>query len=308
MADARRPTPGSVVLWAAALAVTLLAAAWQWWTGPSHPKEGEVVVSGKTVTYRFLRSGISGEPLRVAITAPAEVSGTLRWRRYPGEEPFGGITMLRDGEELFGLLPTQPPAGRLEYSLVLAGPSGLTRIPEEGPVLMRYRGRVPPSLFIPHIVLVFLSMLVGVRAGLGAFWTRSETFLLSRVTLAGVTIGGMILGPIVQKFAFDTFWRGWPLGSELIDNKTLVLWLAWIAAVVAVAATRDKTDRFARTLVVAAAVVMIVVSFVPHHLRGGPPADTEQDAGGATSVSVTASRGDAASYSTEGSVGSPSFS
>jgi len=128
------------------------------------------------------------------------------------------------------------------------------------------------------------------------------------VTLAGVTIGGMILGPIVQKFAFDTFWRGWPLGSELIDNKTLVLWLAWIAAVVAVAATRDKTDRFARTLVVAAAVVMIVVSFVPHRLRGGQPADTERDAGGA--VSVTASRGDAASpgYSTEGSVGSPSFS
>jgi hypothetical protein len=270
MADARRRrAPGSALLWAAAGLITLSAAAWQWWTGPSRPKQGEAVISGETVPYRFLRSGISGEPLRVAITAPEEFTGTLRWRRHPGEEPFGGITMLRDGEELFGLLPHQPPAGRLEYSLVLAGPSGLTRIPAEGPVVMRFRGRVPPTLLIPHIGILFLSMLIGVRAGLGALWVRPETFLLSRVTLAGITVGGMILGPIVQKFAFDAFWRGWPLGGDPTNDKTLVLWLAWVVAVLAVAATRDKTDRFARTLVVAAAVVTTFVSLVPQSLRGG---------------------------------------
>jgi hypothetical protein len=268
-----------VFLWAAAGLITLSAAAWQWWTGPSRPKQGEAVISGETVPYRFLRSGISGEPLRVAITAPPELAGTLRWRRHPGEKPFGGITMLRDDEELFGLLPTQPPAGRLEYSLVLAGPSGLTRIPEEGPVVMRFRGRVPSALFIPHIGIVFLSMLVGVRAGLGALWARPETFFLSRVTLAGITVGGMILGPIVQKFAFDAFWRGWPLGDDPTSNKTLVLWLAWVVAVLAVVATRDKTDRFARTLVVAATLATIVAAFVPHRLRGGQPDAPKPNAG-----------------------------
>ncbi len=268
MADARRRRPpGSAPLWAAAVLITATAAAWQWWTGPSRTQQGKVVISGKAVPYRFLRSGISGEPLRVAIAAPPEVSGTLRWRRYPGEEPFGGITMLRDGEELFGLLPHLPPAGRLEYSLVLAGPSGLTRIPEEGPVVMRFRGHVPPALLIPHIGLVFLSMLVGVRAGLGALWARPETFLLSRVTLGGITVGGMILGSIVQRLAFDAFWRGWPFGNDPTSNKTLVMWLAWVVAVGAVAATRDKTDRFARSLVVAAAVATIVASLVPHSLR-----------------------------------------
>ncbi|MGD8895221.1 MAG: hypothetical protein PVJ73_04220 [Acidobacteriota bacterium] len=268
MADGRHSAPGSVLLWAAALAVTLTAAAWQWWTDPTPPREGEVVISGTTVRYSFLRSGVVGEPLRVAIAAPADLSGTLRWRPHPGDEPFGGITMLHDGEELFGLLPPQPPGGQLEYSVVLAGPSGLTRIPEEGPVVMRYRGRVPRVLFLSHVVFIFLSMLIGVRAGLGALWTLPDTFFLSRVTLASITIGGMILGPIVQKFALDAFWASWPLGDEPIGTKTLVLWLAWVAAVVAVAATRDKTDRFARTLVVAAAAVTVVVFFLPPALHG----------------------------------------
>lgn len=264
MAEARRRhIPGSVPLWAIALLIALSAAAWQWWSGPSRPRHGEVAVSGETVPYTFLRRGVAGEPLRVAIAAPAGLSGTLRWRPYPGDEPFGGITMLRDGEDLFGLLPVQPPGGRLEYSLVLAGPSGLTRVPEEGPVVATFRGPVPGSLLVPHVVLLLLSVLTGVRAGLGALWVRRETFFLSRVTLVGITLGGVILRPIVQKLSFDTFWRGWPLGGDLGDNGMVVLWLAWLAAVVAVGATRDKTDRFARTTVVVAAVVTVVVSLMP---------------------------------------------
>jgi hypothetical protein len=245
------------------------------------------VIAGETVSYRFARSGIAGEPLRVTIAAPAELTGTLRWRPYPDVETFGGITMLRDGEELFGLLPAQPPAGRLEYSVVLAGPGGLTRIPEEGPVVMQYRGPVPTALSIPHVVLIALSMLVGVRAGLGALWARPETFVLSRVTLVGITLGGMILGPIVQKLAYATFWRGWPVGGELTDIKVLVLWLAWVAAVVVVAASPNKTDRFARTTVVAAAAVLIILALVPHRLRGGQTGTSKSDTGRSVSDSIS---------------------
>jgi hypothetical protein len=269
MADrGRRRPPGSVILWVAALAIMLAAAAWQRRSGPSHPKRGEAVIAGQNVSYGFHRRGISGEPFRVSIPAPSEVTGNVRWRRYPSEEPFGTLTMVRDDGGLFALLPTQPPAGKLEYSLVLVGPDGFTRLPEDGPVVMRFRGHVPLAVLVPHVTIVFLSMLVGIRAALGALWARPETFALSKATLAGVTVGGMILGPIVQKFAFDAFWTGWPLGRDLTDNKTVVLWLAWVVAILAVRAAKDVTDRFARTLVVAAAVVMIVVYLVPQSLRG----------------------------------------
>lgn len=269
MAERGRGRPaGSAVLWVAAVVIVLAAAAWQRWTGPSQPRSGEAVIAGQAVSYRFYRSGISGKPFRVSIPAPAEITGNVRWRPYPSEESFGTLTMVQDDGELFGLLPAQPPGGKLEYSLVLVGPDGLTRLPEDGPIVMRFRGPVPLALFVPHIVIIFLSMLVGVRAALGALWARPDAFLLAKATLAGITVGGMILGPIVQKFAFDAFWTGWPLGRALTENKTVVLWLAWIVAVLAVRAAKNVTDRFARTLVVTAGVVMIVVYLVPMSLRG----------------------------------------
>jgi hypothetical protein len=91
---------------------------------------------------------------------------------------------------------------------------------------------------------------------------------LSKITLAGITAGGLILGTAVQKAALDAYWTGWPVGSNLTDYLTLVVWLAWVVAVLAVAETKDETDRFARTMVVVAAIVTIVVSVLPGSLRG----------------------------------------
>ncbi len=260
---------GSVALWIAALLIVLAVAAWQWQADTTHPKQGDVVVSGQTVTYRFLRSGTSGEPLRVTITAPEELIGNLRWRPYPGEEAFESLSMLRDGEQLVGFLPSQPPGGRLEYSLALAGPSGLTRVPADGAVVLQFQGSVPSFVLVPHVSILLLSILVGVRAGLGAAWALPDAARLSMLTLAGMTVGGMILGPIVHKLAFGAFWTGWPFGSDWGANGTVVMWLVWVVAVLAARAAHDVTDRFARTTVVGAALVTIVVSLAPRGAPGG---------------------------------------
>jgi hypothetical protein len=44
----------------------------------------------------------------------------------------------------------------------------------------------------------------------------------------------MILGPVVQKFAFGEYWTGFPFGTDLTDNKTLIAFIGWIIALVAV--------------------------------------------------------------------------
>jgi hypothetical protein len=279
MPNRERQPAGSILLWILALLVMLGSAVWQRKTGPTHPQKGEVEIAGQTVPYTLLRSGTSGEPLRVTVGAPPEVTGTIRWRRYPTDEPFGALTMLRDGEVLVGLLPTQPPAGKLEYQLVLAGSFGLARIPADEPVVMRFKDSVPAWALIPHILLIFLAMLIGVRAGLAALLGRPETKRLALVTLAGITVGGMILGPVVQKYAFGAFWTGWPFGYDLTDNKTLVMFVAWLVAVLVLAYARGQKDRFARTVVAMATVVMIAVYLVPHSLRGSQLDYDKLDAG-----------------------------
>lgn len=285
----QRP-PGSAILWVAALLVMLSAAFWQRQTGPTHPQQGEVEIAGQSVPYRLLRSGTSGEPLRVTVGAAPEVTATMRWRHYPTEEQFQGTTMLRDGDVLVGLLPTQPPAGKLEYQLVLAGPFGLARIPAEEPVVMRFKAPVPAWALVPHILIIFLAMLVGVRTGLAAAFGRPEMRRLAQITLAGITVGGMILGPVVQKYAFGAFWTGWPFGYDLTDNKTLVMFLAWLVAVLVVATAPARKDRFARTVVILATVVMIAVYLVPHSLRGSQLDYEKLNAGQSSEEAISTGR------------------
>jgi hypothetical protein len=244
------------------------AAVWQRLTGPTHPRRGTAVVAGQEVRWRLLRSSLSGQPFMVAIPAPPGVSGVVQYRRYPTSEPFQDVPMSRQGEDLVALVPSQPPAAKLEYSVVLSTPSGPVRVPEGEPIVMRFKGDVPPLVLIPHVVTMFLAMMIGIRAALAAVLGRPEARRYAWVAVVGIAVGGLVLGPIVQKCAFGAYWTGWPLGSDLTDNKTLAMWLAWVAAVAVFWRRRDPLDRVARWVTVAAAVVMIAVYVVPHSLHG----------------------------------------
>jgi hypothetical protein len=244
------------------------AAVWQRLTGPTHPRRGTTAITGQDVRWRLLRSSVSGVPFMVALPAPEGVTGAVRYRRYPTSEPFREVPMNREGGTLAALLPTQPPAGKLEYYLSLATPAGPVRVPEGEPIVMRFKGDVPALVLIPHVVTMFVSMMIGIRAALAAALGRPESRRYAWVAVVGIAIGGLVLGPIVQKYAFGAYWTGWPFGNDLTDNKTLGMWLAWVAAVAVWRRRPDPADRLARWTTVAAALVMVAVYLVPHSLRG----------------------------------------
>jgi hypothetical protein len=204
----------------------------------------------------------------VALPAPSDVTGVVRYRRYPANEPLQDVPMSRVGEDLVALLPAQPPAGKLEYSVVLTTPSGTVNVPGGEPIVMRFKGDVPALLLIPHVVTMFLAMMIGVRAALAAAVGRPEARRYAWVAVVGIAIGGLVLGPIVQKHAFGAYWTGWPFGTDLTDDKTIAMWLAWVLAVAAFWRRKDPLDRLARWVTIGAAVVMIAVYVVPHSLRG----------------------------------------
>ena len=249
------------------------AATWQRLTGPTHPRRGHTEIAGHDVHWRLLRTQTSGQPLRVAVVVPDQidattVQGVVHFRRFPTDEPYRPMPMSRQDDELVGFLPTQPPAGKLEYYVELLAPNGPVRLPEGEPVLMRFKGHVPLWILLPHVVAMFFAMLIGVRAALAAALGRPETRRLVPIVVVGITLGGMILGPVVQKHAFGAYWTGWPLGGDLTDNKTAAMWLAWIAALVVLLRHRDPRGRVARLGVVLAALVMLAVYVIPHSLRG----------------------------------------
>ncbi len=276
------PRLTSALLWTLALVLMLSAAVYQRLTGPTNPLRGSLVVDGASQRYRLLRSEETVRDARIAVPAPGpEATGRLIWRRYPTSDEFGTLDMAlettQEGRrELAARLPAQPSAGKLEYRLEVDAPDGLVRIPSgeqehgEATIVLRYKDPVPLPLLLAHIAFMFFGVLIGMRAALGALFAPRGMHAHAWITLALMTVGGMVLGPIVQKHAFGAYWTGFPWGYDLTDNKTLIMWLVWIGACVVLGWKRpDGTPRWrARVAVLAAAVVMTVVYLIPHSLRG----------------------------------------
>jgi hypothetical protein len=257
----------SATLWIAAVAGTLAAGAWQRRTGPSYPFRTQVPLGAAGLRVSLPRSHPTSADASVTLPAPhAGMTGTLFWRRYPTSEPFTAVPLRGGGGTLAAALPAQPPAGKVEYYLMLTADSARVRVPSEAgeTVILRFQGRVPLLVLVPHIAAMFLAMLLGLRAGLGAALEPRGHGTLTILTLVTLTLGGFILGPVTQKYAFDAFWTGVPFGWDLTDNKTLVAWIGWATASLAVM----RRWQGARGLVVAASAVMIVIFAVPHSLRG----------------------------------------
>jgi len=133
---------------------------------------------------------------------------------------------------------------------------------KESPVIIRFKGSVPGQVLLPHILIMFLAMLFSTGAGLLALFKVPSYRKFGIWTLILLFAGGMVLGPIVQKFAFGAFWTGIPFGWDLTDNKTLIAFLFWILAV----AMNLKRERPFFTIL--AAIVLLLVYSIPHSLFG----------------------------------------
>jgi len=258
-----RNAPPALV-WIFAFVITLCAAYFQRTTGPSYPVRETVHVAGKKIDVRLLRThGGEGDlPLVIRDVDPSVV-GKIFWRRYPTGEEYRAIDLVRDGKDLKGALPHQPPAGKIEYGVELRHGAEAVSLPADGSVIARFKGAVPTAALIPHILFMFAAMLVSNRAGIEAARGGSRIAAYTWVSLALMLLGGMIFGPIVQKYAFDAYWTGVPFGYDLTDNKTLIAFAGWIAAAVAVVRRKN-----ARAWVLGAALLTLVIFLVPHSLLG----------------------------------------
>jgi hypothetical protein len=243
--------------------MTLGSAAWQRKSGPSYPVRDAVTLDGEEISFRLTRThgGEGDQPVRVAVADP-DVAGELLWRRYPTDDPWRRVVMVREGGDLVSALPHQPPAGKLEYRVRLWKGTEVVAFPDRAAVT-RFKGAVPAAVLAPHILLMFTAMLLSTRAGLGALAGEDDGGRTARWTLATMVVGGLILGPAVQKAAFDAWWTGIPFGHDLTDNKTLIAALAWAWAVF-----RVRGGRSARLSVVFASLVTLVIFLVPHSVLG----------------------------------------
>ena len=249
-------------LWSLAVLVTLVSAVWQRTTGPTYPAKGEVLLGGQPVHLKLLRThpGEGDLPVRVTV-GERDVSGLVAWRKYPTQDPWQALPMVRRGDVLEATIPHLPPAGKVEYEVKLTlGGESATFPPR--PAVARFRGEVSPYILVPHILCMFLGMIFSNKAGLDALIGHPPHRLVF-ITCALIGVGGFILGPAVQKMAFDAWWTGIPFGHDLTDNKTLIAGIAW-----AIALSHFHRGKNPRWVIVIAAVATLVVFAIPHSAWG----------------------------------------
>lgn len=254
----------SVWLWIVATFITLVAAIYQRATGPSYPVRGHVHVGTVDVKFKLPRSAdaAADAPITVAVLDKA-IGGELVYRRYKSNDEWTTVAMQRSGDNLNASLPKQPPAGKVEYQINLMDGNGKKVALTADKVVVRFRGVVPFYILHPHIFFMFFSMLVGTRCGLEALFKGDRARRMAIETAVMLFVGGIILGPIVQKFAFGEFWTGWPFGHDLTDNKTAVALLFWLIAL-----WRDFKAGTGRKWYILASVMMLAIFSIRHSALG----------------------------------------
>jgi hypothetical protein len=252
-----------IILWTIAVILTIASVRYQKLTGPTYPKEGEVLFEGNKITYKFDRSHPGSDNHKVSIEVPdTNISGCLIYKRYKSYDTLSEVKMTRNGKILFSEFPGQPPAGKIEYLVKLTKGLSYVNIPPN-PVVLRFRGDVPAGVLIPHIIFIFFAMLLSTRTGIEAFYKDAKLKGYVLWTVVILFIGGLIFGPIVQKFSFGEFWTGFPFGFDLTDNKTLIAFLSWLPALYLVI-----KNKSARKWVIGAAIVTLIIFLIPHSVLG----------------------------------------
>ena len=222
------------VYWLLAVVITLVLSVYQRMTGPTYPKKVAVELNGGRYKVKLPRSGVQQDEFVVLKDIPSDAKA--QWQ---------------------AALPVQPVAGKLQYYITIDGKD----YPADEPVVIRFRNDVPASILIPHILLMFGAMLLAVYTFLLVITHKAYAKWL-RLTVALLFIGGFILGPLVQHAAFGPWWTGFPYGTDLTDNKTLLSFLFFVAALVTL------KWKYNKWVVCLAVLFMILIFSIPHSVYG----------------------------------------
>ena len=262
----------NVWFWILAFLITAASAVYQRMTGPTYPVRGTAEIGGAEQPFEFLTTEEVGNDLEIVLAAPdTALHAWVEYKRYKSHDQWSRIDLVRNDETLAASLPHQPPAGKLIYQVFAARAEGPAVPLTAEPVIARYKGSVPGWVLLPHILIMFAAMLIANRAGLEALDAEGRPKRLMGTAIILLFIGGFILGPIMQRYAFGAFWTGFPFGTDLTDNKTLIAFIFWLWAWY-----KNRGSRSGRVWVVVAALVTLIIFLIPHSVLGSELDYTQQ--------------------------------
>lgn len=250
------------IIWFLSFTITIFIAIYQRITGPTYPVKGKIDINGKNVRYYLPRScTIKKDDCIARIYIPG-LDGYLLYKRYNVNEDFKKVNILTDrGFSYFRLNSDFPKAAKIEYEVYIRNGDGYFKL-NPGRIILRFKGDVSSILLFFHIAFMFLFMLFSTYIFLELNINQNlnrKIFYLNYFFM----VAGVLSGTIVQFYAFDKFWSGFPVGNDLTDNKSLVMFILWTLTMFSVLRSKDS-----RKLLNFSFIMTMLVYLIPHSLFG----------------------------------------
>lgn len=250
-----------ILLWIIAAIITIAAAVFQRLTGPTYPLRGNINLNEQTISFKLVRSIEIGSNASIKIPYVENTDAFIAYKRYKTDDTLTVVRMQKKDNEYFVVLPDLPPAGKYAYSAYYQI-DGEKHYLNKSDVIVRYKGAVPSWVLFFHVLFMFMAMVISNYTGLLSVFNKAFVHRWAIVTIVFLFIGGLVFGPIVQKYAFNEYWAGFPFGYDLTDNKVLLSFIVWIIALTAYLRTNNSKWYLM------ASIVMLIIYLIPHSLYG----------------------------------------
>jgi len=191
---------------------------------------GDVSISHTTVTENFG----DGPIIELKISAVDSLRPMVLYSEQAGS-PYQSMEMVLGANGYYARLPALDKGRKWYYHIDIYRVNAIiATIPVSGDQFIKFKGHVSPFVLIPHIACMFATIFFGLLTvftavdysrGRGEL-KRSVKFLF--LTIVFSFIGGFPLGYLVAYQAFGQGWAGIPVGWDITDNKTVILFLFWL--------------------------------------------------------------------------------
>ena len=223
-------------------------------------------------------------PVSAAIDVSDDIKSVRLFLYYTaGDAPQEVIQLefLENGN-YFATIPSQKRGTHVEYYLeARAGRDLVVRVPksvEEPGFTFTYKGIPNQALLVTSILLMFVALLLFLLCGFLAFRAlthRRVVIDIPRLGFLGLVIFFISSFPLGMVKTFQTLgtpWRGFPVGNDITDNRSLVIVLYWVAAsflykgsIMKKDPARDLLGRKPLPYIYLLGVLLTVVMFlIPH--------------------------------------------
>lgn len=143
---------------------------------------------------------------------------------------------------------------------------------------VRFEGKPNTPVLIIHIALMYCALFAAFLAVFAGFDDRpgiNRSRRIGRSTLAIVIfliVSVFVLGPVIERQTYGTFWSGIPISTNLTDTFSLLLCLFWLGMLILLkgSSLAGKSEKdlvalpAARALAIVGLIAMIIVYLIPH--------------------------------------------